>query len=64
MDYRKITFAQAAQIAALILRNDIEVYDEDGTHLCENREEAHRIAESIFMLADLILEKNDEYASR
>lgn len=64
MDYREINFAQAVQIATMLLRNDVEIYSEDGTHISENREEAHIIAERIFMLAELILEKNEEYLKR
>ncbi|NYA48834.1 hypothetical protein [Haemophilus haemolyticus] len=64
MDYREINFSQAAQIAAILLRNDVEIYSDDGTHISENRNEAHTIAERIFMLADLILEKNEDYSKR
>lgn len=63
-NYRELDFAQATHIATLILRNDVEIYSADGTHISENRDEAHRIAEQIFMLADLILEKNEEFAKR
>ncbi|MCT8582788.1 hypothetical protein [Glaesserella parasuis] len=58
MSNSEFTFANAVQVAAILLRNDIEIYDKDGTHISENVEAQSDLACRLFMLASGLVEQH------
>lgn len=62
MEKRELTFADAVQLATLLLKDDAEIYSsKDGTPIEENPTEVNHFFEKVFKLADLILEHHQRY---